>query len=430
MQDINLLDPTGLRELETFEDLSAVISKLRNDFDFHNHEGSSSRRLGNIIADSITTKAAIIGGYKLFEAVVGKTGSDFKTVAEALRAGKTRIFVRNGNYADEPPWTISNNYTQIVGESLGGVQITFADDTVNSQSIRVDSARFVLDNLGVVGYEGAEQTMFFFTSNGVFPTFTRLYIKNNRGKITESDVPSGIPVSVFGTFRDIYVDYKSVLSQIVAKGFYKLKYSTVENVMFDATGGGTTGRILAEGCEKVFFGSVKFIANESSYSPIITSSSDTDWVGCLFLCTEIQPNANFSNTTFISNNITPSAYFLEITEIDARLNNCRVTVPTAYNLLSCNGSNFQINNNRFTGGKKILLDNASVTIVAGSCIGNMWITDYDTAAPDLQIGAGTNYCNVFGNIIRNNKSGGSNTPTITDGGTGTIGVTLNQLILG
>ena len=430
MQDINLLDPTGLKSLETLDDVKRAVELLRNDFDFHNHDGSSSRSLGNVIADSISTRTAIIGGYKLFEAVVGKTGADYKTVAEALRAGKTRIFVRNGNYTSEPPWTISNNYTQIVGESLGGVQITFGQDVSTARSITVNAARFVLDNLGIIGYEGAEQTMFFFSTSGILPTFTRLYIKNNRGKITESDVPSGVPVSVFGTFRDIYVDYKNVLSQTVAKGFYKLKYSTVDNVLFDATGGGTTGRILAEGCEKVFFNSIRFIADEASFSPLITSSSDTDWVGALFLCTEIIPSANFSNSTFISNNITPSAYFLDIAETDTRLNNCRVSVPTAYNLLRCSTSNFQINNNRFTGGKKILLDNASVIILGGSCANNTWVTDYDTAAPDLEVGAGTNNCTVLGNIIRNNKSGGSNTPTITDGGTGTIGVTLNQLILG
>ena len=81
-------------------------------------------------AGDLVATSATISGYKLFEAIVAPTGGDYTTVAAALAAGKTRIFVRNGTYTNEPRWTILTAGTNIVGESKAGVVITFAKDTV------------------------------------------------------------------------------------------------------------------------------------------------------------------------------------------------------------------------------------------------------------------------------------------------------------
>jgi len=79
--------------------------------------------------------ATVSGGQTLYECVVAPSGGDYTTLGDALAAGKTRIFIRNGTYSETGENTLGTAY--IVGESRDGVIID-VDGTTND--------RFLLGN--------------------------------------------------------------------------------------------------------------------------------------------------------------------------------------------------------------------------------------------------------------------------------------------
>jgi len=94
----------------------------------------------------VKSGAAYIGGYRLYEAVVDAGGDgDYTTIKDAVDAGKTRIFVRNGTYTLAADITISNNDVTIIGESRDGVIIN-SGATSTKYKILVTGHRCTLSN--------------------------------------------------------------------------------------------------------------------------------------------------------------------------------------------------------------------------------------------------------------------------------------------
>ncbi len=93
----------------------------------------------------IKSGAAYIAGYRLFEAVVNADGTgDYTTLEDAVTAGKTRIFVRNGTYNLSANISITANNTIITGESRDGV--VFTDSGVTKHKITVTANNCILTN--------------------------------------------------------------------------------------------------------------------------------------------------------------------------------------------------------------------------------------------------------------------------------------------
>lgn len=410
------------------QDLGAQVSQLLSDFAAHNHDGSNSRQLPNIVSNSIQAKAAVIGGYRLFEAVVGPSQADFTSVAAALQAGKTRIFVRNGTYTGESRWLIQTANTVIIGESESGVNITFAADAVNAQNIRVSTPYFICDNMTLTAYETTTHSLFFFTSTGLYPVCTRLSLRNERGPCFEGDVPGGLHVKVFGIFRDIYINQQVALDVSISAGFLHIDDSVADNIYFDQTGSGTAANILCSACSNLIFTNCRQRATAAANLPSVLNSGPSQFVNCTFYCTGMICEAQFSACYFENNAIDPngntvSGYFIDMDLIETSIIGCRFKLDKTYQFLKITSSDVIFSNNYIDGGKKILL--TAGTVFYGVVItNNIWRTQYTVAAVDLNIGANSSYANVLGNILH----GKTNTPTITDGGTAS-NVVSNQLFV-
>ncbi len=404
-----------------------VLERLRADFDAHNHDGSNSRNLENIIARSLQVQSAIIGGYRLFEAVVGPTQSNYKTVAEALLAGETRIFVRNGTYTSEPIWAITTAGTVIVGESIQGVDITFSDDTTaNNRNIYINATRVTVGNMKLTAYDTNSNDLFEFGASGSRPYLFSLILKNKNGAFFESSAITNF----YATIRDVYLDMTSSLSAANMIGFNTVKNSLVENCFVDMTGltSTYTGVKVITGCVNVRFVGFTLYADQASNIPTLDNSPTCSFVGSYFYLQEMTFAAHI-DSSFIENNVNaPASYLVVLNQVGSRFTNNRVKTGAASDsLLQSSAANTIITSNYFDGGQKILLNHASVTIRGGIFSNNTWIAAYD--GMDLQLGANTLNWNAVGNTIRNNKGGGITTPTLTNSGTGNNN-TANQLILG
>jgi len=415
------IDLYNVGALDSVENLAKALSLLRADFDAHNHDGSSSRQLENIIARTLQVQSAIIGGYKLFQATVGPTQSDFKTVAEALKAGKTRIFVRNGTYLSEPKWTISNANTVIVGESYGGVSITFAEDTANHRSISTTAANAKFANLKLTAYSTTASDLFYF--NGQYPLVEDCILVNINGKIFNS----AYGANLHATLRNLLISVTTVTDAANYRSFVSISGSLIQNVIINHAGIGTENLIIADSCSKSIFANLRFLRTANGTSKI-TTCEDSYFLNSYFYLQELASMQSNFDACILENNTYIPGSFLALDSAFGRLNNCKVIVGTGNTVLTASASSIQIHNNFFRGGSAITIQNASINIQGNSFSGNNWVTDYDTTAPTLLLGTGTRNGLCVNNILRNNASGGANTPVITDSGTGNT-VANNKLIL-
>mgnify|MGYP001560730356 CR=1 FL=1 len=408
-----------------------VLERLRADFDAHNHDGSNSKYLENIIARTLQVNSAIIGGYRLFEATVGPTQSNYKSVAEALLAGETRIFVRNGTYTAEPIWSISTASTTIIGESMNGVDITFADDTTaNNRNIYINATRVTVGNMKLTAFATNSNDLFEFGASGSRPYLFSLILKNTNGAFFESSAITNF----YATIRDVYLDMTTSLSAANMIGFNTVKNSLVENCFVDMTGltSTYTGVKVITGCVNVRFVGFTLYADQASNIPSLDNSPTCAFVGSYFYLQEMTFAAHI-DSSFIENNVNaPAGYLVALNQVGSRFTNNRVKTGAASDqLLQSSAANTIITSNYFDGGSKILLQHASVTIRGGIFSNNTWIASYD--GMDLNLGTNTLKWNAIGNTIRNNKGGGITIPTITDGGTtnnAAAAGAMNQLILG
>ena len=116
---------------------------------------------------------AAAGGQTLYEAVVAASGGDYTTVGAAITAGATRIFVRNGTYAESAITTATNNI-EIIGESQRGAIISMAGNDATFSGNNV-----IIENLSVNLAAGV------LTLSGVTPVLRGTYI-------TKSDAANAI----------------------------------------------------------------------------------------------------------------------------------------------------------------------------------------------------------------------------------------------
>lgn len=416
VEQLPIDDPALLRDF---------IFKLRADFDAHNHDGSSSRQLQNIIAQTLQVRSAIIGGYKLFEAVVGPTAADYKTVAEALRAGKTRIFVRNGTYANEPWWNLTTAGTTIIGESASGVDITFAQDTTNSGTERcvyIGANNIIVSTMNLHSYTGAAQDLFRVNTSLYFLA-DNLRLSNTRGAVFH-----GLVTGLYATVKDCIFDYATISDSTNAKAFNTFHDSSIINCFINISST-TSGWELAANCQRSTFVQCRTVTTATSATFSITGMNTCVWSACYFKMVSLVLETNLDACIIENNGNAPATYFLSTNAFGVRIVNSRIILANSYDIMKISSANCQIMNNYIDGGKKVYLHNDSVTVRGIMFSNNNWVSDYSSAAMDLQVGTNASQAMVLGNVIRNN-AGSPTLPTITDGGSSTLGVATNQLING
>lgn len=409
------------------EDLQEAILTLRQDFDSHNHDGINSKSFQTLITETIIGRSAIIGGYRLFDAIVGQNSADYKTIADALAAGKTRIFIRNGTYSNEPKWAINNANTTIIGESLGGVIINFAQDTVNARSIYVNATRFGCSNLKLTSYETGQQTLFEFSASGSYPTIKECILRNRQGKFFDGNA---IQSNLFGTFQNLYFDCLGTSNATLMIIFYYINDSKVINCKTDMNFS-NSGFTPVNSCSNTEFIGCNFEMDASrAVEYTISSSSTCFFSDCYFYAYQIAANSNFFNCFFENNGNSPASYFISIMNAGLQFNNNRIKSANGDNIFTITAANIQANNNYFDGGKSMVFEPSVTAILGIQFCNNTWVSGYTVATIDLRLGSvghTTDNANIAYNIIRNNSN--SFTPTITNNSAG-CNVTGNQLIKG
>ncbi len=417
LYEVDVSDPASLKNF---------LLALRADFDAHNHDGVNSRAFQTLIAETLVGRTAIIGGYRLFEATVGPDSADYDSVAAALLAGKKRIFVRNGTYTGEPTWNITNSDTIIAGESLGGVSITFAQDVTNSRSIYVNATRSTFQNLNLISYEAATQTLFNFGASGSYPLIQNCRLRNKRGKFFDGSSLTALR----GTFDNLYLDCTATLDATNMIGFYNVSNSVVMNTIIDMNFNSSAFNPV-DTCSNTFFLGCKFLMDTSQAAEYnINGSSTCFFEACYFYAYQIKANAVFNNCFFENNGNSPAGHMVQITVAAMQFSNNRIKAAIGDNIFTITAANVQANNNFFDGGKSMVFEPSGASILGIMFMNNQWVSAYTTAAIDLRLGSVghvTDNANVSYNVIRNNSN--SFTPTITNN-SANCNVTGNQLIKG
>lgn len=377
---------------------------------------------GNLVA-----KSATIAGYKLFEAVVGATSADYTTVYDALAAGKTRIFVRNGTYANEPKWNIATANTVITGESYGGVDISFAEDTAEHIHIKITAANFVAQNLKLTANESSDHDLFQVVSpDGQYAIVDKCILKNRRSKYFNA---SGSSFVSYLTVKDTRFELTSLgtgnTPNIMC--FHYINDGLVINSFVNANVNYVgTGWALFYGCNRTFVSNSKFIEIGSN-DFLNTQNNHLFFNNCFFGMSNIISDAHHIGCSFNNNASSNSGYFIYLTPAQTTFVDNRVKCPVDMDVLVVDAANNTITGNYFEDGKNIVLQNGSLGIKGIIFSNNNWVSGYTSAAIALTIGNNISVSNIVGNVIRNNSN--SFTPTLTDSGTGN-NVAYNQLIKG
>ena len=137
---------------------------------------ASVSKLGAGIFSNITASNIIT-----FQTTVATSGGDYTSISAAVTAGKTRIFVRNGDYTETTAITLLAN-TIIVGESKRGVEITFTGS--GKFTCGSGATGIILRNLSIVGgqidFDAISSNTQTTTLDGIYTsTLTRVAVYNN-----------------------------------------------------------------------------------------------------------------------------------------------------------------------------------------------------------------------------------------------------------
>lgn len=377
---------------------------------------------GNLVA-----KSATIAGYKLFEAVVGPSNADYSSVYAAITAGKTRIFVRNGTYTNEPKWVISNANTVITGESYGGVDIQFAEDTAEHIHIKASQVNFVFQNLKLTANESSDHDLIkLIYPSAQYGIVDRCILKNRRSKYFNTDNST---LKSYLTVKDTRFDLTSLGSSYTPNiyCFYSINDALVINSFVDANVNYVgTGWYLFYSCNRTFVSNSKFV-DVGTNDMHNYANAHLFFNNCFFGCSNIISDAHHIGCSFQNNASSNSGYFIYLTPSQTTFVDNRVKCPVDMDVLLVDAANNTITGNFFEDGKNIVIQNASLGIKGIIFSNNNWVSGYTSAAIVLTIGTNISVSNIIGNIIRNNSN--SFTPVLTDSGTGN-NVAYNQLIKG
>jgi hypothetical protein len=181
------------------------------------------------------TGAAGAGGQTLYESIVATSGGDYTTLSAALTAGKTRIFVRDGTYAETAGFTSNTANVFIRGESRNGTIIQ-----INSNNSSWNGNNVVLENLTLQSIGAAS-----FIMNGDYCTIRDCYLEktSTSGTIINIGANNGI-------FQNNVI--VSTTSRTVAVALFSQR-NVIQNNWWYITRGptGTTGvvRLAAAQCK-------------------------------------------------------------------------------------------------------------------------------------------------------------------------------------
>jgi parallel beta-helix repeat protein len=133
---------------------------------------------------------------RLFDAIVAPTGGDYTTIQAALAASKKTIFVRNGTYTLSSEISITQDGTQIVGESRNGVIIDCNNTAYNIEALG-DTANTIG---GTVAVNNGSQTVTG-TSTSWTATLNGKYIRLGGEWYKIQSVGSATALTLYETYR-------------------------------------------------------------------------------------------------------------------------------------------------------------------------------------------------------------------------------------
>lgn len=230
------------------------------------------------------------GGQTLYECVVAASGGDYTTVGDALTAGKTRIFVRNGTYT-ESAITTSTNDIVIVGESPNGAILSLGENsfTISGKNTLLQNLKFSTST-GVINWYSSNSRFLNceITSSG---TTNKILYSDCNNSVFSGNIVVDTSANVITTAAN-RVEIKG-RECLVSNNYIKVRY-------------GTTYGIDLYGNELQIIGNVFEVHTGANSKTFIRSG----WSGCTFNSNYVHGDATSSGSTMVwaSNGIVSSNY--------------------------------------------------------------------------------------------------------------------------
>lgn len=351
----------------------------------------------------------IAGNLRLYDAIVDKSGAgDYYSVSKALEDGKTRIYVRNGSYSEDF-WNISSANTEIVGESFGGVIITFSNAT---QGIKIDANNANFSNLDLNGTQLTTVTIVGVTSDKTGCSFDHCIFDDAKTYFVDA-FTNGTNGSQIN-FTECQFDGAAMDTGTAAlRGLY---LSTVKGCKIDLDTGGTLESVLLDRPRGVVVTGCSITAN---YLTLATN------VGTLAVVSNNIINARniFCATTnltgnYIFANADPGGVSatrkLFVVDGASRVSGNYFEMNYASRKIFDIGNFTMVSGNIFIGGST-----ADITGEGVSYSGNLWDTTAATNST-FTLTAASSRCIYGDSIIRGPSSGGGYTLTFTNAGTNNV----------
>jgi hypothetical protein len=445
-------DPTVTPVPDTLEGLKSYVSALRADYDSHNHDGANSKRFRTVRAETLSSRATSIrkisytdntngfwvglvgaavkfflGGLtdyikfdgstgfltikatnsnlKIYQAIVDASGNgDYATVAAALAAGKTSIYVRNGTYSSEPKWNINTAETLIEGESKGGVSISFASGA-SSVNIAMGANGIQLRTMTLLGY-----TNQILVQNG---SSTQIVIDNCY--LQAYGTGSVINSAAAMTVKDCYID---ALSSNTSTWSFA---GSCTNCLFSNCTidlGSTTGTsTVVDGGSQNIFSQCRFLSTGNKTSTY-SGDAQTIFSNCYFQSGRYNFSGNVQNCVIVGNGAVSLAAqaFINLTSFQSRMMNNTIDTKDSAGegLIYILAYNCIFDENYVKDIHQIYMG-PGTNIYACSLQNNNIISKIAAgSALTLTISGDVHYSNIIGNVLRNNASG--DTPVVTNSG--------------
>lgn len=437
--DINTINPFIDEPIEV--KLAQVESLLKS----HIHDGRETRTV-----DLTPLQNAILNltiGYEVIVGPQSDLSTKYHSIKEAVDAGFTSIYIRNGTYVIDTEIDFTENGVTLVGESKDGVildcdNITGSAFNITGDNPNIKNLTFLVGSgitADVITMAGSRLTL-----DNITAIFDGTY------DIQADSFPEFVNAdsSLIGhSMSNIFLDYsQATLSTTISTNdaivaFNDVTLSTVSNLFINASGVTFSGAltnltilIFNDFASSCLSNSVWYSGSDQvgfSLSGGLPSSqgqcSNAVAVGLFF-----ELDAAFSGCSFSSNGVDPSGfgshgYTFEFGNNKPTINNCTFITANGFDSFYMNGPHAVVTGNRFYGGKKGSIDgNPSF---GGACVfsGNVWTSGYTSAAIDLAVLASADNANVIGNVIECTGSGSTPTITVAGGASGT-NVQFNQLI--
>ena len=351
--------------------------------------------------------------YLKYDAVVDLDGNGTHSkVSRALTDGKKTIFVKDGSYTEDV-WTVSNANTVIIGESYGGVIITFTNTT---QGIALNASNVSFQNLDLNGTQADTTALVKTNGDKTGCSFDHCIFDDAKTYVVDATT-SGTQGSGINFANCTFEGAGMDVGTSVLRG---LKNASVLSCTFNLdVAGGTLESVLLDAPRNVTLSGCTITANyltvAASVATLCNVAGNHFSIRNLFCST-----TNFSNNSVIGNasaSTVVSTRNLFTADGASRVISNYFQIHTQANTMAEFASFCTVAGNHFEDGNDIDIIGQGVNFT-----GNLWSTA-STGAVRATLTAASSRC-IYGHNILRAPSAAS--VAVTNSGTNNVVSTILQ----